>query len=94
MLDDTVGNDYFKYNDYYYSTGRTDYPIAASIEDALKMPLPKVPDLSCLQNNLLERVFLLIYGNNEKAVFIFILHNGITPLQPFTKKTHKRRKAK
>lgn len=47
-------NDYFKYNDYYYSTGRTEYPVCTSVEEALKMPLPKVPDVSGLQKNLLD----------------------------------------
>lgn len=54
MLDNTVKNDKFKYNDYYYSTGRYSYPIAANVDEALKMTVPDVPDLSGLQKNLLE----------------------------------------
>lgn len=47
-------NDYFKYNDYYYSTGRFEYPVCTSVEEALKLPMPKVPDVSELQRNLLN----------------------------------------
>lgn len=54
MLDKIERNDKFKYNDYYFSTGRYDYPVCSSIEEALKMPIPKVPDLSQLQQNLLD----------------------------------------
>ena len=45
---------YKKYNDYYYSTGRTEYPICKDIKEALSLPVPKIPDLSQLQKNLLE----------------------------------------
>ncbi len=44
----------FKYLDYYYSTGRKDVKIAESFEEALTMkPLP-LPDLSKMQQDLLE----------------------------------------
>ena len=44
----------FKYLDYYYSTGRSEVRIAESIEEALEMePLP-LPDLSALQQGLLD----------------------------------------
>ncbi|MBQ8316307.1 MAG: polysaccharide pyruvyl transferase family protein [Lachnospiraceae bacterium] len=54
MLDDIVRNDRFKYNDYYYSTGRYVYPIASSVEEALQMQIPEVPDLSQLKKNLFD----------------------------------------
>ena len=54
LLDKIVNNDRFKYNDYYYSTGRYDYPVCKSVEEGLSMAVPKVPDLSELQKNLLE----------------------------------------
>ena len=54
LLDEMEFNDLFKYNDYYYSTGRTSYPLAKTVEDALKMPIPEVPDLRQLQENLLK----------------------------------------
>lgn len=54
LLDEMEFPDLFKYNDYYYSTGRKEYPICKSVEEALKMPVPEVPDLSHLQRNLLE----------------------------------------
>lgn len=54
LLNKTQGDDLFKYNDYYYSTGRFAYPIAQSVEEALRMPKPEVPDLTGLQDNLLK----------------------------------------
>lgn len=54
LLNELEFNDLFKYNDYYYSTGRYEYPICNSIEEALRLPVPKVPDLSDLQHNLLK----------------------------------------
>ena len=44
----------FKYMDYYYSTERKEIPVCASIEDALCRPIPKLPDLTELQNNLIR----------------------------------------
>lgn len=44
----------FKYRDYYYSTGRYDFPIAESIEEALRMKPAPLPDLQKLQRNLLD----------------------------------------
>ena len=37
MLKDTPSNDIHKYKDWYYSTGRSDFLIAPSIEEALRM---------------------------------------------------------
>lgn len=54
MLDKVEFSDHFKYQDYYLSTGRTEYPCARSVEEALKMDIPKVPDVTELQNNLLK----------------------------------------
>ena len=54
LLDEMEFPDLFKYNDYYYSTGRTEYPICKDIKEALSLPVPKIPDLSQLQKNLLE----------------------------------------
>lgn len=54
LLDKLEGNDRFKYNDYYYSTGRKEYPVCRSVQEALGMPVPKVPDLSQLQRNLID----------------------------------------
>lgn len=45
---------YFKYNDYYYSTGRMQYPVAKTIEEAIEMKAPKLPDLSELQQNIID----------------------------------------
>jgi pyruvyltransferase len=48
--------DDFKYKDYYLSTGRSFESIACadSIDEALSMRAPEVPDISELQNNLLS----------------------------------------
>ena len=44
----------FKYKDYYYSTNRYDFPIANTVEEALETePLP-IPDLSGLQQGLMD----------------------------------------
>lgn len=54
LLDKLEFADRFKYDDYYYSTGRYEYPVCHSIEEALNIPIPEVPDLSRLQQNLLN----------------------------------------
>ena len=46
--------DIFKYYDYYYSTKRFTFPIAESIEEALTMKAPEIPDLTALQKELLS----------------------------------------
>ena len=46
--------DLFKFRDYYYSTGRFDYPIAESIQEALRTQPAPLPDLSKLQNDLIR----------------------------------------
>ncbi len=54
LLDKLEFSDLFKYNDYYYSTGRSEYPVCKTVEEALQQPVPEVPDLTQLQKNLLE----------------------------------------
>lgn len=44
----------FKYKDYYASTGRYDVPMAGSLADAFGFTPPCLPDLSTLQNGLVE----------------------------------------
>lgn len=44
----------FKYRDYYYSTGRYDFPVANSVEEALYMEPAPLPNVKELQNNLLK----------------------------------------
>ena len=43
----------FKYLDYYYSTGRTDVALTDSFEEALSVPVPPLPNLNKLKENLL-----------------------------------------
>ena len=56
MLDTTPSTDITKYKDWYYSTGRYDFTIAKSVEEAIetKVSLPSAEVISKMQNNLLE----------------------------------------
>ena len=56
MLNTTPAADITKYKDWYYSTGRYDFTIAKSVEEALetKVSLPSDGVISKMQNNLLE----------------------------------------
>ncbi len=56
ILLDRLEFDDFKYVDYYLGTGRKreDIPVAKSIQEALEMERPIVPDLKEAQNNLLS----------------------------------------
>lgn len=48
------GLDTFKFNDYYHSTDRYDFPVAGSVEEALRMEPAPLPDLEPLRENLLR----------------------------------------
>ena len=54
LLKDSETENLFKYNDYYYSTNRFSYPIVSSVEEALQMEPPSVPDLSEIRNNIIN----------------------------------------
>jgi len=54
LLNDRNEFSNFKYRDYYYSTNRKQFPIAKSIEEALKMTPPELPKLDKMQQNLLK----------------------------------------
>lgn len=45
-----------KYRDYYYSTGRYDFPLATTLEEAIKLEPLNLPDFSDMKQNI-ERVF-------------------------------------
>ena len=62
----------FKYNDYYYSTGRFEYPIARTVEEALKMKPAPLPDLSELRNNILEAFPYDLWENKKGDVPIWL----------------------
>lgn len=47
-------DDFFKYRDYYYSTGRYEFPVCNSIEEALNTTPAPLPDIKPLQNNLIN----------------------------------------
>lgn len=44
----------FKYKDYYASTGRYDVPMAGSLAEAFSFEAPELPDLTKLQQGLME----------------------------------------
>lgn len=54
LLMDHETNNMFKYNDYYYSTGRKNYPIAKTVEEALTLEPAKIPDFTKLRENILS----------------------------------------
>ncbi len=53
---ETTVNHRFKYNDYYYSTGRYEYPVVSSVEDAFKIKpaLPNSKLISEMREKLIE----------------------------------------
>lgn len=56
MLKNSASSDTFKYRDYYLSTGRNDFPIVSTLEEALKTSC-SIPDsnrLAQMQHRLLE----------------------------------------
>lgn len=56
MIKNSTTENIFKYQDYYYSTGRTEFPIATSIEEALNTT-PSIPNIQIIkeiQKNLIE----------------------------------------
>ena len=55
MLKDTESDDFFKYEDYYRSTGRKHFFIANSVEEALEHRDVEVPDLRAMQEVLLDK---------------------------------------
>jgi len=44
--------DLFKYYDYYYSTGRLDFPVADSVEEAKKTKAADIPDFTAIRQNI------------------------------------------
>lgn len=54
LSDDREDFSLFKYNDYYYSTGRKQYPVAKTIEEALDIEPARLPDLESMREKLLD----------------------------------------
>ena len=46
--------DLFKYKDWYYSTGRKEFPVVHSLSEALQTPPPQLPDLSKMQKDIMK----------------------------------------
>lgn len=60
-----VEHDLFKYEDYYYSTGRRVFKIAKSVDDAMKIGAEALPDFSNIRMSLLSS-FPVDLWKNEK----------------------------
>lgn len=56
-------SDLLKYFDYYYSTGRLSFPIADTVEQAMKISAPEIPDFSKLQESLIKSFPLDMWKN-------------------------------
>ncbi len=44
--------DYIKYYDYYYSTGRMNFPVASSVDEAMMMEPANIPDFRKIRDNI------------------------------------------
>lgn len=64
LLNEVEKGNLFKYRDYYFSTGRTEFPSARTVEEGLAMPTPEVPDLEHLKQGLLEAFPADIFKTN------------------------------
>lgn len=54
LLRDRKKMDLFKYQDYYYSTDRYTFPVADTVEEALGMTPPPIPNFEDMQRRLME----------------------------------------
>lgn len=54
FLDETENPDQLKYDDYYYSTGRTQYVKAKTVEECIRLTPEKLPNLKKMQEELLK----------------------------------------
>lgn len=54
FLDETENPDQLKYDDYYYSTGRTQYVKAKTVEECLRLTPEKLPNFKKMQEELLK----------------------------------------
>lgn len=54
LLSDKETENMFKYNDYYYSTGRINYPVTRSVEEALQTDPPELPDFTTIRQNIIK----------------------------------------
>lgn len=54
-----------KYEDWYHSTGRYDYPIASSVEEALAMKAADLPDLKEMQERLVNAFPYDLWGKKK-----------------------------
>ena len=65
LLKEGPCEDMHKYLDYYYSTGRNAIPIADSVETALTMPIPEIPDFSTLRQELIDSFPVDLWKDNK-----------------------------
>jgi len=55
-------NSHLKYSDWYFSTGRLEFPIANSVREAMNITPPDIPDLSLLKKKLVASFPYDIYS--------------------------------
>ncbi|QNL51629.1 polysaccharide pyruvyl transferase family protein [Olivibacter sp. SDN3] len=54
LLDEVEKGNLFKYQDYYYSTGRKEFVRVKTVEEGLSVPAPSLPDLERMKQGLLD----------------------------------------
>ncbi len=65
LIKSEIDNDLFKYEDYYFSTKRFEYKIAATIDEALSQKFfnPPIPNLGKIQNDLITSFPIDLWKN-------------------------------
>lgn len=54
LLDDDAVKNKFKYEDYYYSTGRHEFPMVRSVEEGMRVSPPSIPDLKKIRQDIIS----------------------------------------
>ena len=67
LLNDDAVKNKFKYEDYYFSTGRYQLPYVNSVEDALNIKRPQLPDLTLMQKNIVSTFPYDLWQMREKG---------------------------
>lgn len=67
LSDKVVTESAFKYYDYYHSTGRYNFPVANSIEEALNTAPPAVPDFTQMRQNIMNTFPYDLWGAKKES---------------------------
>ncbi|QCZ94444.1 polysaccharide pyruvyl transferase family protein [Salinimonas iocasae] len=62
FLDSNSGESMFKYEDYYQGTGRKDIPKVSSVEEGLKIDIPRPPDFTPIARKLYQAFPFDLWG--------------------------------